>query len=414
MNPSTEEIAADSHVLAAARRRIRRHTVDDRGTGALAGGSFLLVVGAWLLLAAPVPVPLGMFVACVLTFVVAASVEFEIGPGCALPTTPVQVVMLFTLPPVLVPPAVLLGLVGAALVAQARDPERLERFLVLCTSAWQVVGPAIVFALAGSPGPRLSAIPVLLVALAAQFAIDFTVALVRLGFGLGVPARTLATAFAFTIACDLALAPVGFAAARAFPDSVGAVLVLVPPILLLGVLQRDRRRELDRRVTLALAYADTQDLARRDPLTGLANRLAFEEATARIRASAAPVGVVLADVDGLKAANDDHGHHVGDALLVAVAVEVGRAAEAAGATAFRIGGDEFVVLLPGARREADRTTGDALRAAIASAPPVHRDVTTSASVGTGWSAAGIELGAALAAADAGVGSEKASRGVARR
>src|SRR5689334_20722434 len=101
LRESTEAIAADAHALAAGRRRIRRHVVDDRGTGLLAGGSFLLVAGAWLVLAPPPAVPVAVFVACVLTFVVAASVEFEIGASCALPTMPVQVVMLFLLPPVL-------------------------------------------------------------------------------------------------------------------------------------------------------------------------------------------------------------------------------------------------------------------------------------------------------------------------
>ncbi len=414
VSATTEEIAADSHVLAAARRRIRRHESDDRGTGLVTGGSFLLVVGAWLALAAPVTVPVALFVACVLVFVVAASVEFEIGPGCALPTTPVQVVMLFLLPPVLVPVAVLLGLVLAALVAELRDRDRHEHFLVLCTSAWQVVGPAAVFALAGSPGPGLDAITVLAIALASQFAIDLVVTTFRIGFGLGVPVRSLTRALGVTFLCDLALAPVGFAAARAFPASAGAALVLVPPILLLAILQRDREQELDRRVTLALAYADTQDLARRDPLTGLANRLAFEEASTRIRSSAAPVGIVLADVDGLKAANDAQGHHVGDSLLVAIAELVGAAADSVGATAFRIGGDEFVVVLPAAGADASERLGSALRAAIRAAAPVHPAVPASASVGAGWSSTGIALGAALATADGEVAAEKSARGVARR
>jgi diguanylate cyclase (GGDEF)-like protein len=414
VEPATEAIAADARLLAAARRRIHPHLVEDRATGFLTGSSFLIVIGAWLALAPPASVPVGAFVACVLVFVVAASVEFEIGPGCALPTTPVQVVMLFLLPPVLVPYAVLLGLVGAAAVARRRDPERQERFVVLAASAWQVVGPAAVFAVAGAPGPRLAAIPVLLVALGAQLTLDLAVSWVRNCHGLDVPPRQLLHALAFTFVGDLALAPIGFVAVRAFPDSIAAPLVLLPLILLLGMLQADRRTQLDRTVALGIAYTDTNDLARRDPLTGIANRLAFEESCARIRSTDAPVGVVLADVDGLKVANDGHGHATGDRLLRSVADAVAGVAADRGATAFRIGGDEFVLLLPGGDATATADLGTALRAAIADEPPIDGVVVVSASVGAGSATRGLELSRAMAEADVGAAAEKLARGAQRR
>src|SRR4051812_47485012 len=91
-------IAADVAVLQEARRRMRATTSgNDRRSGLITGGSFLIVVAAWNLIAPPAVWSIGTFAACVAVYIVAASVEFEIGPGSALPTTPVQVLMLFLL-----------------------------------------------------------------------------------------------------------------------------------------------------------------------------------------------------------------------------------------------------------------------------------------------------------------------------
>ncbi|MGI5177570.1 diguanylate cyclase domain-containing protein [Dactylosporangium sp. CA-152071] len=97
--------------------------------------------------------------------------------------------------------------------------------------------------------------------------------------------------------------------------------------------------------------------ATHDGLTGLANRALFD---ARLAAAAAPspdntagntagntvAAVLLVDLDDFKMINDTHGHHAGDAVLVAVAERLAASVPADG-TAARIGGDEFAVLLPG-------------------------------------------------------------------
>src|SRR5262249_2912681 len=160
-------------LIGEARDRMRNAAaVNDRRSAWLAGGSFLLVALGWLAIAPPESVPYEMLAWCVAAYVVAASIEVEIGPGCALPTAPGQVVMLFTLPPGLVPLAVVAGLAGAALVGRVRDPERSERPMVIAASGWQAVGPAAVFAVAGVDGPTVSGIPVYVLAFAAQFALD--------------------------------------------------------------------------------------------------------------------------------------------------------------------------------------------------------------------------------------------------
>ncbi|WP_242356470.1 MULTISPECIES: GGDEF domain-containing protein [unclassified Anaeromyxobacter] len=112
-------------------------------------------------------------------------------------------------------------------------------------------------------------------------------------------------------------------------------------------------------------------LGRRDPLTGLANRRAFEEAlagaVARAARGEAPLALVALDVDHFKRVNDAHGHAAGDAVLAAVAA---RAAEAlrAGDLLARIGGEEFAALLPGATLAAAAEVAERIRGRISAAP----------------------------------------------
>lgn len=88
-------------------------------------------------------------------------------------------------------------------------------------------------------------------------------------------------------------------------------------------------------------------LAMHDGLTGLANRTLLGErldaGLTRARTSGLPLGVLFLDLDHFKAVNDEHGHDVGDALLIAVAQRL-VAVLRAGDTAGRLGGDEFLVL----------------------------------------------------------------------
>ena len=91
-----------------------------------------------------------------------------------------------------------------------------------------------------------------------------------------------------------------------------------------------------------------------DGLTGLANRRACSDAlqaeTARVGRLETPLSVVLADLDGFKDVNDEHGHAVGDEVLrtfAHVLRETLRESDVAG----RWGGEEFLLLLPGADEE---------------------------------------------------------------
>ncbi len=90
------------------------------------------------------------------------------------------------------------------------------------------------------------------------------------------------------------------------------------------------------------------DLARTDPLTGLANRRAvdewMDEALAAWRERGVVTGLVVSDLNGLKKVNDADGHDAGDRLLVAFARQLEGVAEQFGASLVaRLGGDEFAL-----------------------------------------------------------------------
>lgn len=108
--------------------------------------------------------------------------------------------------------------------------------------------------------------------------------------------------------------------------------------------------------TLALALANQKlrdeliEKAMYDPLTGMRNRYHLEEALhaciSQAEASGAPVSCLMIDIDYFKTLNDQYGHDAGDAALKEIARAM-RATLSDTAQAFRYGGEEFLVLLPG-------------------------------------------------------------------
>jgi two-component system cell cycle response regulator len=129
--------------------------------------------------------------------------------------------------------------------------------------------------------------------------------------------------------------------------------------------QLARKRRADRmRATLDTGLR----LAVTDPLTGLHNRRYglhhLDRVAARCRAQGIRAGVVLMDIDHFKAVNDTHGHPVGDRVLSRVAQVLKESLRGEDLVA-RIGGEEFLAILPDAGLDQVRAVAERLRAAIA-------------------------------------------------
>ncbi|NNJ67795.1 MAG: bifunctional diguanylate cyclase/phosphodiesterase [Boseongicola sp.] len=108
-------------------------------------------------------------------------------------------------------------------------------------------------------------------------------------------------------------------------------------MLRLEVLAREEREKAERRAD-RLAYFDS--------LTGLANRVQFQDKVDEFLEPDAEGALILIDLDGFKEINDRHGHAAGDAVLKQMARAIRAEAEAADGIAARLGGDEFAVYMP--------------------------------------------------------------------
>lgn len=151
--------------------------------------------------------------------------------------------------------------------------------------------------------------------------------------------------------------------------NAGAVLSHPLPMLAIAAMQAA--------VTIASIALAQAELSHRtasnvDPLTGLLNRQGlakrFEELRQQALISAAPITLVLFDLDHFKSVNDVHGHDAGDRLLVEVADAIRRTLRRF-ELVYRMGGEEFLILLPGMAEWEGESIAEALRLAIGGLEP---------------------------------------------
>lgn len=141
-----------------------------------------------------------------------------------------------------------------------------------------------------------------------------------------------------------------------------------------------------------------------DTLTGLANRRCLADrlgaALGRAGRGEAPPAVLLLDLDGFKAVNDERGHRTGDAVLVEVANRL-RGAVRGTDTVARLGGDEFVVLCEGLDAEGAAEVSERVQLALAQPIPLEQgEVTLGVSIGVVVARAGDAADDVLDRADA--------------
>ncbi|MGR6862287.1 diguanylate cyclase [uncultured Aliivibrio sp.] len=106
-------------------------------------------------------------------------------------------------------------------------------------------------------------------------------------------------------------------------------------------------------------------LSYQDPLTTLKNRRALEDVvpTMMKKVKTAPISIIMTDIDQFKSINDLHGHIVGDRVIKMIAETIKKSLHSS-AAAFRFGGDEIMILLPGSHAEQAKEMANKLRQSI--------------------------------------------------
>lgn len=197
---------------------------------------------------------------------------------------------------------------------------------------------------------------------------------------------TTAIAHAFSMRRDFALAGVALLSLPGLSllllmgdpaDRANALMMAVYLLYVLIALVRSHA-EYQQRLDLDQELRNQRDLfsrqSRIDPLTELANRRQFadilENAVAHSRISGASLALLLLDVDHFKQVNDNHGHAVGDACLLAIARRLYDGFSGAGDLAARVGGEEFGVVLQGHEIEEAMERAERFRASLVEDPIV--------------------------------------------
>jgi diguanylate cyclase (GGDEF)-like protein len=203
--------------------------------------------------------------------------------------------------------------------------------------------------------------------------------------------RGVAVGVGFSMALVLAVAwGVDASAVKANPTLVIAPFALVFCVALL---------------TIPLMHSDIQHRSDAviDQLTGLLNRKALAtripELAQQSQVTGEPIGLIVGDLDHFKGVNDTHGHAVGDAVLTDVAYALRKQLRAFD-LAYRIGGEEFLILLPGSDREQAAELADRLREAVSEARAGNLDITMSFGVAASPHGEAFEYEPLFAKADA--------------
>jgi putative nucleotidyltransferase with HDIG domain len=194
-------------------------------------------------------------IACVLVLVAAMRVRIDMPLGYTAPTQLAYVPLLFAVPPLLAPPFVVVGLLVGGLVDVVRGRTPAGRLLLAPGNAAFALGPAAVFTLAGTSANH-AGVPLLGIALLAQFAVDFGISSLRFTIGREVSfSEQIRDVWIYAI--DAAFACVALPAARAVAAHPALVLSLLPLLALLDFFARERRGRLESSIELGNAYRGT-------------------------------------------------------------------------------------------------------------------------------------------------------------
>ncbi len=219
-----------------------------------AAGFVAAVAGVWAI-QDPDSFDIVPAVVCLLVLALSARVRFDTPLGYTVPTQLAFVPLVFALPPALVPIAVVVAWVIAGLPDVARGKTPASRLLFSVSNSWFSIGPAAVLAIAHT-APHDASPFLLLAALAAQFAVDFSAGTVHV---LITHDGGLASLFraSWIYGVDAALSAPALLAAENVHRSPLAAVAMVPLLGLLAVFAGERRRRLESMLELSSAYRGT-------------------------------------------------------------------------------------------------------------------------------------------------------------
>jgi diguanylate cyclase (GGDEF)-like protein len=274
----------------------------------------------------------------------------------------------------------LLFLIPASLFFSAADRlmPRVARPELMMFAAW--IGSEVMIAGAVSleGGPRVAALSWLaipVITLSSRFSMRGVVAGIATAAGLVVAVAFGVDAHAVVHDPELMIAPLAL---------ILCVAVLSTPLM---------RSDIQHRSDAVI-----------DQLTGMLNRKALsvrvQELTQQSTVTGEPIGVIVGDLDHFKEINDTHGHTVGDTVLKEVAYMLRKQLRAFD-LAYRLGGEEFLILLPGSDLAHAEWLAERLRARVGS-ERVAGEIPVTISFGVGASARGepFDYAAVFAKADA--------------
>jgi putative nucleotidyltransferase with HDIG domain len=255
-------VSADAIIEERARtsflRESRQLELAERRGEAIVGGGFVCAALALALAGSTGHDGLSLPIAAlyVVSLAVAGRIRIDVGSGFTVPTQAVFVPLLFAVPVALVPLLVALSLALGMAPAVLDGRISPSRLLTVPANSWFALGPALVLLLAHDSRPGAD-LPVLLIALLAQFAGDFAASATRERLCGGISISELAREVREVYLIDVALAPLGLAVAFAAVEQRWAVLLIAPLFGILRLFSKERRARLEQLIELGDAYRGT-------------------------------------------------------------------------------------------------------------------------------------------------------------
>jgi HD-GYP domain-containing protein (c-di-GMP phosphodiesterase class II) len=225
-------------------------------TGLLAAGFVVVALGA-LLLPSHRPLSLVALASALVAYAIASRVEVEFPGFAAIPTEAIFVVMWFVLPLKTMPLAVVAAMLLGRLPDVVRGRMPADRLALIVVSGWHSVGPALLLYFAGTHGPRWDDVPYYAAALGAQFVFDFASTYAQTRSVVAVSPSALLGSLRLVWGFDLVLAPLGLLAAFPAYRHPAGLLLLMPMVLIVARVGRERQEKNDKVLELKEAYQGT-------------------------------------------------------------------------------------------------------------------------------------------------------------